>query len=126
MLLSREQILAALDCPTSELDVPEWGGTIRLITLGANDRIKWEEAAFPKGIVDMEQYLAGLVLRCAVDEAGLPLFTVDDLSALANKNPVVLRRVFDAAGALNGIGVDAAKAAEKNSEATPAEPGTSS
>lgn len=124
MVLSRDQILAAHDCPTTDLAVPEWGGTIRLATLGANDRIKWEADAFPEGTVNMEQYLAGLVLRCAVDDAGQPLFTADDLTALANKNPAVLKRVFDAAGALNGIGVTEAKEAEKNSEATRADVGT--
>lgn len=119
MRLTREQILAANDCPSRELAVPEWGGTITLATLGAHDRIQWEQAAFPEGKVDVEQYMAGLVQRTIVDENGQPVFTAEDFEALRNKNPAVIKRIFDVAAELNGVGEKAAKEAEKNSEATP-------
>jgi hypothetical protein len=126
MLLSREAILAAQDCPTRDLSVPEWGGTVRLVTLGASERMEWERASFPDGSnVDMQQYMAGLVLRCIVGEDGKPELTADDLAVLGNKNPAVLKRVFDEAADLNGIGAKAAKEAEKNSEATPVDAGNS-
>jgi hypothetical protein len=125
--LNRNQLLDVNDLPHKEVEVPEWGGAVRLITLGARDRVEWERAAFPEGKdVDVEQYVAGLLLRTIVGEDNKPLLMAEDLDVLANRNPVILRRLQSEALALNGLGPAKAKELEKNSEATPADVSTSS
>lgn len=105
--LNRDQILAAQDLPVEEVEVPEWGGKVRLRTLGALDRVAFEEAA--KGIRQTEGIRAdalvmGLfICRCAVDEAGARIFQDADAEALAAKSGPVVMRLFGRAGALNGL-----------------------
>jgi hypothetical protein len=125
-LLTRDQILDANDLPSIDVDVPEWGGKVRVCTMSAFDRLAWEQAVFPDGQkVDSKQFVASLAARCIVDEEGKPLFTVDDLDALGGKSMAALNRVREAATKLNAVSPEAAKEIEKNSDAAPAGDGSS-
>ena len=45
-LLNKSQILAASDRKTEDLEVKEWGGTVRISTMSASDRDKWEQDTY--------------------------------------------------------------------------------
>ena len=55
-----------------------------------------------------------LLRRCLCDEKGETLFTNDDLSALGEKNALVLDRLFTECMKLNGFAKDAVEEAAKN------------
>lgn len=114
--LSREQILAATDRKTIEVEVPEWGGSVRLMapTAAARDRFEqWcvDRKGRPGGLEGMR---AQLVTMTAVDDAGLPLFTEADLAALSAKNADALDRIVDKARELAGLAAGSVEAAVKN------------
>lgn len=101
-LLNRDQILAAVDRKFVEVDVPEWGGKVRLgtMTAAARDRYETSFLAFRKGDLDVS-VRAALVAACAVDEKDAPLFTQEDVVALGAKSGTALLRLFNAAADLN-------------------------
>src|SRR5215471_2388356 len=104
MTLSREEILRAADLPTEDVDVPEWGGSVRVRALTAADRDRIEgEQADASGPARFHNFRARLVARAAVDGAGRPLFGEDDVHALAQKSAVALDRVFTAVLRMNGL-----------------------
>jgi hypothetical protein len=99
-MLTREQILKADDLRHVDVDVPEWGGVLRLRTITAKDRQKFH-AGNQKGV--MVDFQERFIVACAVDEKGDNLFTEDDLKALSGKSSNALNRVFEAAVELNGM-----------------------
>jgi len=109
-MLTREQILAADDLRFVDVDVPEWGGSVRIRTMTARERQKYQAMiADAKGKMPgnfMEQYVS----VCAVDDHNKALFTSDDLVALGNKNAVALNRVFEACIELNAASKDSVDA----------------
>lgn len=115
-MLTRDQILAAEDTQTEVVDVPEWGGQVRLRTLTGGERDQFEafvaRAGDRKDFSGMRQMLLSMAL---VDESGAPLFGKNDLEKLGKRNGAILDRLFQRATALSGIGTAAAEAAEKNS-----------
>ncbi|MCA3255081.1 MAG: hypothetical protein INF91_05645 [Alphaproteobacteria bacterium] len=105
-LLTREQILGAADQQTIDVEVPEWGGTVRVRSLTAGDRDRFEQAviaAQAAGKVGPDNVRARYVAACVVDEAGKPLFTDKDLEVLAAKSFAAMDRVFAAATKLNAF-----------------------
>ncbi|WP_336869482.1 hypothetical protein [Sphingomonas sanguinis] len=103
MLLSRDAILAA-PIPTSDVEVPEWGGTVRIRALSARARVDlldaiyandaahtaWkEDQALPEGEreglprVDLYEQAILTVIFGIVDENGDQMFSVADYDAFA-------------------------------------------
>lgn len=118
--LTREQVLSAQDCGKFDsVSVPEWGGELRLRVITGAERYRFDEyrAAKFQGGNDPGP-MAFLVALCACDEAGKPLFRPDDIKSLGEKSDAALRRAFDAACKLNGIGLQAVEDAEKNSQSS--------
>lgn len=107
-LLTREEVLAAKDRATEDIDVPEWGGAIRIAEFSAYtreayaERVKGIEAGTVKVSV-----LAFIVAQCAVDASMLPLFTEEDLKPLGEKHPAVIARLAERCLKLNKIGQEA-------------------
>lgn len=119
MLLTKDQILEAVDLKTSEVKVPEWGGSVRVRTMSGADRDAWEASMVvvqPDGSrrANMESMRAKLVALTVVGEDGNPLFCLDDVARLTQKSAAALDRVFDAAQKLNGLGAHAEAEAVKN------------
>jgi len=106
-LLSRDDILGADDLKTEDVDVPEWGGVVRVKSLMGSDRDRFEQGLFEfKGnsrIENLSNARAQLVSLSVVDESGAPLFTYDDAVALGQKSARALDRVFAIAQRLGGI-----------------------
>lgn len=114
-MLTKEQILAALDLTTEEVQVPEWGGSIFVRSMTGLERDTFG-ASLRKadGTVDLANYRAKLLVQCVVDEASKPLFTADDLIALGGKSSAALDRVFAVAERLNSMTPTASEDATKN------------
>lgn len=108
MLLSREQILGAQDRKTEDVEVPEWGGTVRVRALSGAER-----DAYEAGIVQLrgdgsQQWTlknarARLVSLSLCGEDGERLFSESDIGVLGEKSATALERVFDVARHLSGL-----------------------
>lgn len=106
-LLTRDDILAAQDLTYEVVDVPEWGGAVRVqsLTGSARDTL---EARFTdsRGTMDPAKagdFRAAYVALCLVDEDGLFLFSEKDIKALGQKSSRALQRVFDVAARLSAV-----------------------
>ena len=107
-MLSREQILSADDRKTEDVEVPEWGGTVRVRALSGAER-----DAYEAGLVQlrsdgtrrltMQNARARLVSLSLCDEQGNRLFSDADVSELGDKSAAALERVFDVASRLSGL-----------------------
>lgn len=113
-MLNRDSILAVQDLRTVDVDVPEWGGAIRLRMLTAAERFAVNDAASAGGQFDPAKFQTALIERTAVNEDGTALFQPGDASALAGKSSGAIAVVFAAAAKLNGLGGQSTDAAEKN------------
>ena len=115
-LLGRDQILGAVDLEHVDVDVPEWGGTVRVRMMTGAERDAFEAATVVRHGKKVETNLANirarLVALCVVDEKGERLFSEADAEALGKKSGSALGRVFEAAQRLNGLTEEAAAAAE--------------
>ena len=101
-MLTRDQILQADDLRHVDVDVPEWGGTIRIRTMTGKERQKYQGiVADAKGKMPAD-FMETFISLCAIDEKGKALFADGDVKALGEKSAVALNRVFEAALALNG------------------------
>ena len=111
--LTGEEILALDDRKVEKVDCPEWGGHVHVRSLSGEELDAWEVEQYERSRIEKEEgqdrqamlrnLRARLVSRCACDEAGKPLFTPEQASALGQKNGKALKRVFDAARKLNGM-----------------------
>jgi hypothetical protein len=109
-LLSRDAVLGANDLAYDEVDVPQWGGKVRVRTLTGAERSKFELSITdvrlkgdPK--LKLDDLRTKLVALCMVDAQGQRLFTDSraDLEALGKKNAAAIGIVYDAAAKLNGL-----------------------
>ena len=128
-LLTRDAILAAGDIKSEDVDVPEWGGTVRVAVMSGTARDAWEQALViregAKSRPNLANVRARLVAATVVDEAGAPLFSAADVAALGAKSAAALDRVCNVSQRLNGLGTAALESAAGNSAPGPSAPGTS-
>lgn len=121
MALSREDILAADDLTTEEVDVPEWGGSVLVKSLSGVERDAYEDSLryFVDGkvIPNSENARAKLVARTVVDEAGNRIFGDEDVNALGLHSALVLNRVWEKAAQMSGLTDEDVEDAKGNSEA---------
>jgi hypothetical protein len=102
--LSREAILEADDLGFADVDVPEWGGKVRIRALSGTERDKFEASIAGNGKrIRLDNVRAKLVQACAVDVEGNPLFGTADVVALGRKSAAGLDRVFEACKKLSGL-----------------------
>lgn len=115
-MLTREQILSADDLKSEDVEVPEWGGSVRVIVMSgaARDAFQGSMAESDKSI---SYFHNSLLVATAVGDDGAPLFTAADMEALRAKSAAAVTRVASVAERLNGFGAKAVENAEKNSEA---------
>ncbi|WP_205752947.1 hypothetical protein [Cupriavidus oxalaticus] len=117
-ILSKAAILAAVDLTTEDIEVPEWGGTVRVAMMSGKARDDFFGRQ-GEGKVPYSQFSASVVVATVVDEAGQPLFDEADIEALRAKSQAAMDRVLAVSLRLNGIGQNATAEAEKNSGAAP-------
>jgi hypothetical protein len=106
-ILSKDAILGADDMKTIDVEVPEWGGSVRLRTLTGGERDKFESDSIDQrgksNKMNLVNLRARLVSLCAVDEGGKRMFGDSEVSKLGSKSAAVLDRLFQAAQELNGM-----------------------
>ena len=118
--LTRDQILQANDLETRSLDVPEWGGAVRVRALTGVERDALEASAIQgKGKnrdVNLTNFRAKLCARAIVDEQGKRIFEDADIAALGRKSSGALSKVYNLAAELSGISDADVDELTKNSE----------
>ena len=101
-MLTKDQIFAADDLVHTDVEVPEWGGVVRVRTMTGKERQQFQKSAQKDG-EPTEDFMERLIVACAVDKDGDALFTSDDVKALSEKSAAALERVFKSAAKLNGL-----------------------
>ena len=105
--LTREQIMAAPELTVEVVEVPEWGGAVRVKALSGAERDRYEASLTRLKGKRLEFRLANVRARLAalaiVDEAGKPVFGEADVAALGRKSAKALDRVFAVAMQLAGL-----------------------
>lgn len=117
--LTRELILGVLDLPTKDVEVPEWGGVVRVRAMTGAERDKFEaDMLTEKGEAKRDKFINVRAKLCAQvivgDDGVTSLFTEKDVEALGKKSARALSRVFDAARALSGFTEEDVKELEGN------------
>ena len=128
-LLSKTAILAAQDLQTEDVEVPEWGGAVRVRSFTGRERDAFE-ASMVRGDgrdrkVDLTNMRARLVGLTVIDESGQRLFTDEEADLLGAKSGAALDRVFAIAQKLNGLSGSDVEELSKNSSGVPSAVSTS-
>ena len=128
-LLSKTAILAAQDLQTEDVEVPEWGGAVRVRSFTGRERDAFE-ASMVRGDgkdrkVDLTNMRARLVGLTVIDETGQRLFTDEEADLLGAKSGAALDRVFAVAQKLNGLSGADVDELSKNSSGVPSAVSTS-
>ena len=127
--LDRAAILGVNDLPTRDVDVPEWGGTVRVRAMNAKDRDDYELAvmeAANAGRSLPENFRSIFAAACIVNEAGEQQFTHEDVTLLGQKSHAALGRIFTVVADMNALKPGAFEDMAKNLSAGPAGDSTSS
>lgn len=129
-LLTREQILEIQDIQTETVEVPEWGGFVKVQGMTGTDRDAFEAAIVKqkgKGFsINMLNVRAKLVAASLVNGDGQRIFTDKDVTALGKKSAAALDRVFSIAQELSGISTEDVEELAKNLESVPSDASGSS
>lgn len=123
-LLTREQMLHAHDIRTKTVDVPEWGGQVRVRRLTGEERDRYETSLIQEkknGQVtrNLRNARARLVVLGVVDEEGKRIFSDADADALAQRSASAIERLFDAIRELSGMSDQAVEELAENFDETP-------
>lgn len=106
-MLTREQILAAVDQKIEEVHVPEWDGTVFIRNMTGKARDRFDRSRFK--LVGKEVELihentrAALLAATLCDHEGKLIFSEADVAALGEKNGAVLDRLFEISQRLSGL-----------------------
>ncbi len=114
-LLNKLAILGALDLKHEDVEVPAWGGTVRVRVMTGAERDEFRTAIQSDDGVPVGKFSVALLAATLIDEAGIRLFTMDEVDQLAEKNASSLDKVAAIAMRLNGLGGSAVEDAVKNS-----------
>ena len=120
-MLTREQILAVSDIAFEVVDVPQWGGTVRLKGLTAAEYDRFQQGLFEgdgtSRKINMANARARMLALAIVDDKGAAVFTEEDIAALGQKASAPIELLYRAALRLNGDET-ASEDLEKNSRTT--------
>lgn len=120
--LSKDQILKAKDIEVEEVEVPEWGGKVRVKMMTGSERDAFEASVVSRSGKDvetnMENFRAKLCAMTMINVNDKLLFpNPEDVRKLAKKSAKALDRVFSVAQRLNGMSKDDVDELTKNSSA---------
>lgn len=114
-LLSREQILKAEDRASEVIEVPEWGGSVKIQMLSGGQREDYDRSMITaEGEINQSDFKTKLVSLSIVDEDNKAMFSLKDVKALRAKSARALDRVFLAADKLSRVSMAALEESEKN------------
>ena len=124
-LLNFDDIVASQDKEYQDVDVPEWGGTVRIATMSGEDRDRWElsmmqsDDSSERGFkLNFDAYSrVRLVALCLVDNDFNRIFvTKEQIEKLSQKSGKIMDLLYDVAQRVNGITNEDIDDLEKNSE----------
>ncbi len=119
-LLTKEQILSANDLDYEEVEVKEWGGSVRIRCMTGTERDAFESAIYKikgdKVEANRENFRSELLSRVLCNKDNKLLFNPREVKALGGKSGRVIDRLFDIAQTINGIGKSDVEELTKNSE----------
>jgi hypothetical protein len=103
-MLTKDAILKAQDLNFVTINVPEWGGDVRIKQMSALDRASLAEISNnEKGDIGNQRVMLKLLSLVLVDDQGQPLFNEDDIESLGSKSGNVLNRLANEALKLNAM-----------------------
>lgn len=98
------------ELPTETVDIPEWGGQVRVQGMTGRQRDRFEAGLLERrGRVDVpnvDNIRAKVVAACLVDEDGTRLFNDPDADELGDYPAAIIERIYKVAARLSGIGDD--------------------
>jgi hypothetical protein len=115
-MLTKDDVLKAVKLRHEDVQVDEWGGTVRVseMTAGAYDR--YQRSLYRVKGTKIEQDLSDMTTSylqaCLVNEDGTPMFSLDEIKSLPAK-PIVM--LYDKAQEVNGDNKKAKDEIAKNS-----------
>jgi hypothetical protein len=128
--LSRDAILAADDIEYDTLEVPQWGGTVRVRALTGTERDAYEASMSQQRgknyVRNLANIRAKLVVKCVVDDDGVRIFTDQDAPALGKKSAAALDLIFEVAAKLSRLSEEDVDELAGKSESDQSDDSTSS
>ena len=116
-ILSKKQILEAVDLKTIKVAVPEWNGEVFVRTLSGEERDHFEQSILGEDRkMNLDNVRAKLCVLTIVDDKGNRIFAETDIIALGKKSGQALDRIYEVSQTLNGIGKNDIEELVKNSE----------
>ena len=104
MALTREQIVTADDSKTLAVNVPEWGGDVRLRVMTVGERDAYElEYQRKKNTGGLDDFRSKFLVRCICDDSGQRLFTDADVEKVSRKSAQVVNRLWEVAMKFNDL-----------------------
>lgn len=119
-LLTRDQILKEDQMPSEIVEVPEWGGSVKLGAISAAERDELDQLAMKFNAdgsreTHIKTKRCLLVAMCLVNENGKRLLGRGEWPQFGKgKDPRVIDRLFKACQRLNGLDKEEAQDAEGN------------
>lgn len=120
-LLGREAIAAAVDTVYEEVEIPEWGGSVRVKSLSATERDAFEATLVAtegkKNRTNLVNIRAKLVAACLVDALGARIYADPSVGVneLGQRNGAAMDRIFTVCQRLSGMSQKDIEELEKNS-----------
>ena len=125
MALTLSEILSAKDGKTTEVKVPEWGGSVFLRVMSGSERDEYDNclltrlAAEGKRLKENRGIRQKLLMLTLCDESGARMLATEaDANKLFAKSATVLQRLFEASQSLNALNDEAVEVLGKNSDGT--------
>lgn len=115
-LLSIEEVTAVEDITYDVIDIPEWGGKIRIGSITAEDMMEWVESNEGEA-----RRTAGLrlIVKSLVDEEGNRIGAPNLLQVLKKKNNAVCTRIVERILKLNQLNPKASEELKNASSEAP-------
>lgn len=118
-ILTKEQIEAIDDMTskTVEVEVPEWGGSVRLRPMTVTELDEYSNAIVRAKLTGLADFRSRLVAYCMCDANGVRLFDEEHIKGLAKHNAVIVNRLYEECDRLNDISPRKVEQIAGNSEA---------
>ena len=117
-LLNKAAILGAEDLKHEDVEVPQWGGTVRVRMMTGAERDAFRTSVAPEEGTEgipVGRFSVALLAATLIDEDGARLFTMEDIDQLAEKSAESIDMPAAVAMRLNGLGGVAVEESVKNS-----------
>lgn len=109
-ILDVDAILAAKDLVEETIDIPEWGGAVKVRSFSKKQQQDVRDEAMVDGDLNAERLEMFLFLRGVVE----PEFENEQYEQLREKNAAVIDRILNRIMKLSGLTPEAVKEAEKS------------